>query len=120
LGNTLFHIVCQEGYASMLEFILDPKNHSEFDDVTIDIDVLNDRNRTPLFMVFTPPTGTFMGLTYGLDENCNPNAQKPIGVETLADWVKPGGPKQRELIVDLLIAHGANVKRKVCQSLCDC
>lgn len=100
----------------MLEFILDPKNHSEFDDVVVDIDILNERNRTPLFMVFTPPTGTFMGLTFGLDENCNPNAQKPDGVETLSDWIKPGGPKQREAIVDILIAHGANVKRKVPQT----
>jgi hypothetical protein len=100
----------------MLEFILDPKNHSQFDDIVLDIDIVNNRNRTPLFLVFTPPTGTFMGLHYGLDENCTPNAQKPLGVESLADWVKPGGPKQREIIVDLLIAHGANVRRKVTHS----
>lgn len=97
----------------MLQFILDPKNHSEFDDIVIDVDITNERSRTPLFLVFTPPTGTFMGLTYGLDENCNPNAQKPEGIESLSDWIKPGGPKQREIIVDTLIAHGANVKRKV-------
>jgi hypothetical protein len=42
------HIVCQEGYASMLTFIMDPKNHSEFDDIEVDIDCLNDRKRTPL------------------------------------------------------------------------
>eukprot|EP00602_Paraphysomonas_sp_CaronLab_P013140 CAMPEP_0185041476 /NCGR_PEP_ID=MMETSP1103-20130426/40809_1 /TAXON_ID=36769 /ORGANISM="Paraphysomonas bandaiensis, Strain Caron Lab Isolate" /LENGTH=440 /DNA_ID=CAMNT_0027581213 /DNA_START=38 /DNA_END=1357 /DNA_ORIENTATION=- len=111
-GNTLLHIACQEGYSAMIAFILDPKNHSEFDDIEVDIDVLNDRKRTPLFLVFTPPTGTYMGLTYGLDENCNPIAEKPEGVETLSDWVKPGGPKQREAIVDTLIHYGADVKRK--------
>jgi hypothetical protein len=113
LGNTLLHIVCQEGYASMLTFIMDPKNHSEFDDIEVDIDCLNDRKRTPLFMVFTPPTATYMGQLFGLDENCNPRAEKPEGIETLSDWIKPGGPKQREMIVDTLIQHGADVKRKV-------
>lgn len=32
LNQTLLHFICQEGYYPMLQFVIDPKNHSVFED----------------------------------------------------------------------------------------
>jgi len=108
LGNTLLHFVAQEGYAKMMEFILDPKSHSEFDENEVDVDSKNDRNRTPLMLCFTPPTGTFVGLRYGLDSDLVPKAERPDDIEILSDWVKPGGPTARQECIGILLKYGAN------------
>ena len=55
----VIHFVCQEGYVDMFDFMLNPNNHSQFDvDVEIEIDPLNNKNRTPLMLCFTPPSAT--------------------------------------------------------------
>jgi hypothetical protein len=51
-------MVCQEGYFNMLTFMADPHNHSEFEEVQLDLSPKNIRNRSPLFLCFTPPTAT--------------------------------------------------------------
>ena len=51
-------MACQEGYYAMLLFMGDKHNHSEFDDAVLDFTAKNMRDRTPLFLCFTPPTAT--------------------------------------------------------------
>ena len=36
-GYHLVHFVCQEGYLKMLEFMIDPNSHSEFDDNELEV-----------------------------------------------------------------------------------
>jgi len=112
VGYSIIHFVCQEGYDRMLEFMLDPKSHSEFDDNEIAIDAKNERGRTALQLVFTPPTGTFVGLRNGLDENLTPVAERPDGTEVASDWIKPGGPKARQRCIELLLNEGADANIK--------
>jgi hypothetical protein len=59
LGNTILHMICQEGYYNMLTYMANPENRSGIDDgVYIDYTAKNDKNRIPLFLCFTPPTAT--------------------------------------------------------------
>lgn len=58
LGNTLLHMVCQEGYYSMLQFMLNPAYRSDLDTNDLEIQPKNMRNRTPLMLCFTPPSAT--------------------------------------------------------------
>ena len=39
----------------------------------------------------------------------NALAEKPEEVEQLLDWVKPGGPRNRENCVKMLVEQGANL-----------
>lgn len=112
LGYHLIHFVCQEGYAPMLAFMLNPGNHSEFDETTIEISPTNDRHRTPLMLAFTPTVFTYNAVENGLDEHGEINLVRPEGLETLQDWVKPGGPDERHEIVKLLLEHGASADEK--------
>jgi hypothetical protein len=112
LGNHLIHFVCQEGYSTMLTFMLDPTNHSEFDETVLEISPTNDRHRTPLMLAFTPPVFTYVAVENGLDENGDPILIRPEGLETLLDWIRPGGPLERQEIVRLLLQHGANANDK--------
>jgi hypothetical protein len=57
-GNTLLHMVCQEGYYSMLQFVLNPAHRSDLDTNELEISPRNHRNRTPLMLCFTPPSAT--------------------------------------------------------------
>ena len=87
LNQTLLHFICQEGYYVMLEFVIDPKNHSVFEDegglplyfynrssifLVLDINPKDVKGRTPLYLCFTPPTATYLGLKYGLNEDGYP------------------------------------------------
>lgn len=58
LGNTLLHMVCQEGYYSMLQFMFNPANRSDLDTNELELEPRNNRNRTPLMLCFTPPSAT--------------------------------------------------------------
>jgi hypothetical protein len=135
---TLLHMICQEGYYSMLDAFFNPANRSDLDaDIDIDVNVFNDKKRTPLFLCFTPPCATTMGLQCGLDSEGNIDAKKRIEYlsQVLSDssssvtsglsrdptdlaatltskWVKPGGPKSRENCIKLLLSQGANVNAK--------
>ncbi len=64
----ILHMICQEGYVSMFEFLLEPKNHAESDHQTLEIDAENNKARTPLHLCFTPPTATHLGMKFGVDE----------------------------------------------------
>lgn len=86
-GTTVLHLICQEGYSEMLKFVVDPSNHSAFDDGDLDLNVLNDRRRTPLHYVFAAPHTTFMALKHGLDDNLLPAAVKAEEIEELTQWV---------------------------------
>jgi len=55
------HIICQEGYYDMLAFMFDPTKHTRFDHVKLNLNVYNDRRRTPFMLCFTPPSATYMG-----------------------------------------------------------
>ncbi len=74
----------------MLEFILNSKNHSSFDDTEIDFNILNDRKRVPLHVCFTPPTLTYLAQINGISNNGTPVAIKPEDVESMVDWIRPG------------------------------
>jgi ankyrin repeat protein len=106
---TLLHITAEMGYYTMLEFIINPRNHSEFDDTVLAINCRNDKNRTPLMLCFQPPTASFLGLKFGIDENGNYKTEKPEDLEIESDWIQPGGPKQRERCIQLLLKSGADV-----------
>jgi hypothetical protein len=136
-GNTLLHFACQEGYYNMVTFMANPANHSELDENELEINARNDRGRTPIFLCFTPPVATLMGIKYGVDSEGTILAEKPEDLEVLSDWIKPGGksiaihtcangyrfkneslllytsgPRTRQDIVQFLIEHGADVNDK--------
>ncbi len=94
----------------MLEFMVDPKSHSEFDEEVLDINILNDRGRSALMLCFTPPIATQSSILNGIDiikvkdddgdEAANdyvvmPTLVRPEGIETMAEWIKPGGVSER-------------------------
>jgi len=107
--GVLLHFICSEGYNEMFEFLLNPRNHAESDNVRVDIDARDNRNRTPLMNCFIPPSASFLGLKFGVDEEGTPLNERPDGVESINDWIKPGGPKSRELCVKYCIKMGADV-----------
>lgn len=111
-NNSVIHFLCQEGYPDMLEFLGDPTNHTEMDDVPLEVNPKNNKKRTPLFLCFTPPSATFNGQMFGVGEDGNPLCEKPEGIEIPSDWIKPGGPKAREQCIKILIKFGANVNEK--------
>lgn len=107
--GTLLHFICSEGYDSMFEFLINPRNHAESDHIRVDIDARDNRNRTPLMLCFIPPTASFLGLMFGVDEEGTPFNERPDGVESVNDWIKPGGPKSRETCIKYCIKMGADV-----------
>ena len=107
-GNSLLHLMCQEGYYEMLEFLFNPVNHPERDHVPLEVNMKNNKNRSPLLMCFTPPSKTFLGLKYGVKPDGNCNSERPDGIEVMSDWILPGGPNQREKCIQILINNGAN------------
>jgi hypothetical protein len=109
INQSLIHFICQEGYYEMLEFIIDPKNHSVFEDEVLNINPKDLKGRIPLFMCFTPPTATFLGVRYGVTEAGQAIPSRPAGILNANDWIKPGGQQQRENCVRLLIEQGASV-----------
>lgn len=58
IGNTLLHMICQEGYYNMLTYLSNPANRSGLDSEVLNFMAKNDRNRIPLLLCFTPPTAT--------------------------------------------------------------
>ena len=108
-NDTLLHIVCREGYLRMVQFMIDPKNISQFDTTEIDFNAENNKWRTPLHIIFTPPQETFCAKKIGVTDVGLPKAEKPEGVTIDSDWIRPGTPKQRQQIVELLIEKGANI-----------
>jgi len=107
-GNSMLHLMCQEGFYEMLEFLFNPVNHPERDDVPLEVNMKNNKNRTPLLMCFTPPTKTYLGLKYGVKPDGNCNSERPDGIEIMSDWILPGGPNQREKCIQILLNNGAN------------
>lgn len=107
--GTLLHFICSEGYDAMFEFLINPRNHAESDNIRVDIDARDNRNRTPLMLCFIPPTASFLGLMFGVDEEGTPLNERPDGIESVNDWIKPGGPKSREICVKYCIKMGADV-----------
>jgi ankyrin repeat protein len=108
LDFTLLHLVCQEGYVRMLEFMLDPKSHSEYDETVIDIEALNTNNRTALQLCFTPSTGTYCATHFGISEDLIPLSERPEDVEIQSDWIQPQDVTSREKCINILVDHGAN------------
>ena len=96
----------------MLQFAVDPRNHSTFDETVLDFNVTNDRGRVPLFYCFCPPVMTSTAFLNGIDSDGTPIAVKPEDIESMVDWVKVGGPKERQDLIELMLDHGAkcNVK----------
>lgn len=88
--SVLLHLICSEGYLEMFEFLVNPKNHAETDHIQLEIDAPNNKGRTPLMMCFTPPTATFQGLKFGVDDEGSPMSERPAGVDSAVDWIKPG------------------------------
>jgi len=114
LGDALLHICVREGYYAMVEFMINPKNRSMFDNTALNIDVENDKWRSPLHVAFTPPSATFMAVKYGFDENTGmPNEEQPTGLQNVhTDWVHVGKEKERFEIIKILIAEGADVNKQ--------
>lgn len=46
------------GYYQMVQFMGDPHNHSTLDTNDLEVNVRNDKERTPLMLCFTPPSAT--------------------------------------------------------------
>lgn len=110
-GDTLLHITCREGFLRMVEFIVDPRNISQFDRTVINYDAENDKKRTPLHVAFTPPHETFCGKRLGI-ENSAPRSRRPEDlVSGDQDWVRPGTEEDRQRVVEVLVNKGASVGR---------
>mmetsp|Transcript_31092 Transcript_31092/g.41123 ORF Transcript_31092/g.41123 Transcript_31092/m.41123 type:complete len:484 (-) Transcript_31092:292-1743(-) len=107
-GDGLLHIVCREGYLKMVEFIIDPKNHSKLDTTELEVDLRNRKSRTPLHLCFTPPQATFVAKVHGFDANGNLQSVMPDDVQMVVDWVKPGRQKEREKIIECLLEKQAD------------
>ena len=75
----------------MLEFILNPESHSSFDTEILELSPLNDSERTPFMLLFTPTICTASALHNGIDEQDIAISIRPEGIESMAEWVKPGG-----------------------------
>lgn len=108
-GNTLIHLMCQEGYLNMLEFAFDDTKHTRFDHVDIDLSNRNDRDRLPFFLCFTPPTSTTAALHNGMEKDGTPVLIKPESIEIIGDWTLPGSEKKRQEIIAFLIKQGQDV-----------
>ena len=63
-------------------------------------------------MCFTPPTATFLGLRFGVDPEGTPLSERPDGIESPIDWIKPGGPLSREKCIKYCLKSGADVKMR--------
>ena len=61
-----------------------------------------------MMLCFTPPTGTYLGLESGLDEELVPISERPDDIDVVSDWIKPGGPAAREKCIELLLQYGAS------------
>lgn len=106
-GNAILHVLCSEGYDRMTDFATDPKSHSIFEITDVDVNQLNEKDRSPLHLVFTPPQRTFLAKKFGLGRDMKVVTQKPEELEVINDWDKPGYKKERERIVETLLLRGA-------------
>ena len=75
----------------MLEFMLNPESRSSFETEVLELSPLTDGKRTPLILLFTPTICTASALNNGIDEHDTAISVRPEGIESMADWVKPGG-----------------------------
>ena len=117
---SLLHMVCQEGYYTMLQYMADPRNHSEFDQMEIDFSLKNVRGRSALFLCFTPPPATvsacraitnrfnwilhlqFCGQHFGVDSEGNCLSEKPEEIENLSDWYIPFCCQARLIFISVI------------------
>lgn len=60
-------------------------------------------------LVSTFMTVKFCGTKFGVGPDGNALSEKPEEVEQLIDWCKPGGPRNRENCVKLLVENGASI-----------
>lgn len=111
-NDALLHIVCREGYLRMVQFMVDPKNVSQYETTLIDYNALNDKRRTPLHVVFTPPHATYCGVKFGCDDG-EVRAKRPADLASMSDtdWIRPGTPQDRMALVELLVDKGADPHR---------
>jgi serine/threonine-protein phosphatase 6 regulatory ankyrin repeat subunit A len=111
--SQILHFCATEGFYEMIEFVMDPSNHTDIDDsVVLELNTHNGRKRSPLMLCFTPPHCTFLGQRFGVASDGNAISERPEGVTLATDWVKPGGPKNREKCIQSLLKGGADVKEK--------
>lgn len=106
--QTVLHMICLEGYPEMFEFLLNPKNHAEADHVHLEVDVKNNKGRSPLFLCFSPPPATYLGLRYGVGEDGLPINEQPAG----NGWFRPGGQAEREQCIKYLCSVNCDVNAK--------
>lgn len=113
MDNTLLHLACREGYAEMVQFMLDPNSKSVMETEVLDVNVTNGYNRTPLMLCFCPPSFTVVAKKYGIHPDGNtgllfPKGQKSKRAMTESDWIPPGRREERERIVAMLLQAGAD------------
>ena len=92
----------------MVQFITDPKNQPQFENVELDVNLENGKWRTPLHVAFTPPVETFCARRFGVDSKGLPLAKKPDGDVSDLEWIRPGSAEDRQKIVACLIKRKAD------------
>lgn len=107
-GDALLHICCREGYAKMVDFIIDPKNHTKKDTMVLDVNSRNRKNRTPMHVAFTPPQATFIAKKHGFGPTGELQSEMPEDVQMVVDFVPPGKRAEREEIIKMLLDAGAD------------
>ena len=107
-GDSIIHVLCSEGYDRMVDFATDPKSHSIFEITNVDVNQLNQKDRSPLHIAFTPPQRTFLAKKFGLGRDMKVVTKKPEDLTVVNDWDQPGYKKERERIVETLIMRGAD------------
>ncbi|KAH8078542.1 hypothetical protein JL720_9740 [Aureococcus anophagefferens] len=80
-----------------------------FDTTEIDFNAENNKWRTPLHVVFTPPQETYCARKIGVHDDGLPKGEKPEGVTIDSDWIRPGTERHRMQVIELLIDKGANI-----------
>lgn len=65
-----------------------------------------------IIFCYTPTWIQYCGMKFGVGPDGNARSQKPEDVEQAVDWCQPGGPRNRENCIKLLVERGANINEK--------
>lgn len=110
---SLLHITAQEGYIRMVESVFNDQTRIPADrDVPIDVNLKNQRGRTPLHVAFSPPTITWNGQKYGLEPDASTAKSVRPEVQLDSDWIRPGDIKTRKKLISKLVSEGADYEVK--------
>ena len=78
----------------------------------IQVNLKNQRGRTPLHLAFSPPTSCWNATKYGLEPDASKAKSVRPEVQLDSDSIRPGDLKVRKKLVSTLVAEGADYEIK--------